>query len=326
MSHSISRRAFTLVELLVVIAIIGILIALLLPAVQAAREAARRAQCTNNLKQLALAFHNYHDTYKMFPISITGHPNYNWTQKGHSCLTGLLPYIEQQPLYDQIDFDLPIGDGVPGGPNYNVNTAVAQTPVSGFLCPSDDNEDGVMANTRYVPTTLWAVSNYTASGGSLWTRGDAACRHFWPKGRGYPPYDGLLYGNNGFISPNLPPFTPKIINTRMRDIFDGSANSFACGEIVPKWRAHCAWYWFAMFSFVGPPLNYESVYLMNNPGASRESRWMDWTNVYGFYSRHPGGANFGMADGSVRFISDTIDVFTYRMLGNINDGEPIQVP
>ncbi|MFH1921283.1 MAG: DUF1559 domain-containing protein, partial [Planctomycetota bacterium] len=115
------RQAFTLVELLVVIAIIGILIALLLPAVQAAREAARRAQCINNAKQLALAMHNYHDVFKVLPASYRGTVP-GWTANNmvaHSWMQAILPFIEQQPLYDQIDFSLPYGGGNPGDANYN---------------------------------------------------------------------------------------------------------------------------------------------------------------------------------------------------------------
>ena len=135
------RVAFTLVELLVVIAIIGILIALLLPAVQAAREAARRSQCTNNLKQLGLALHNYHDTFKKLPPTIHDQP-WDWgttspTQKG-SWLVRLLPFVEQQSIWDCLDFN--------GNTEHNSVTAsgqpVHEIVISGFICPSDDH-DGV---------------------------------------------------------------------------------------------------------------------------------------------------------------------------------------
>ncbi len=129
------RAGFTLVELLVVIAIIGILIALLLPAVQAAREAARRTQCSNNCKQIGLALHNYHDTHRSFPmamfISFTD-PAAPGSVNAQSWGTALLPYMEQQPLYDQLDHSLapcqPIGSVA--------NIAVICTPVAGFVCPS----------------------------------------------------------------------------------------------------------------------------------------------------------------------------------------------
>src|SRR5688500_11330903 len=120
------RRAFTLVELLVVIAIIGILVALLLPAVQAARESARRMQCSNNLKQLGLAFHNYHDNYKQFPMAwfITGTTPWNSKAWGVS----LLPFIEQQPLHDQYDSKRLA--------NFGNNPTVIRTPIAVFICPS----------------------------------------------------------------------------------------------------------------------------------------------------------------------------------------------
>ena len=129
------RRGFTLVELLVVIAIIGILIALLLPAVQAAREAARRMQCSNNLKQIGLALHNYHTTNKAFP------PGAFWVcPEGElwrgSILIRLLPYIEQQPLYDQFDFTVPTD----GQTEANTGTLLVANIVPPYVCPSDTNE------------------------------------------------------------------------------------------------------------------------------------------------------------------------------------------
>src|SRR5882724_6154407 len=144
MSQSLSRRAFTLVELLVVIAIIGVLVALLLPAVQAAREAARRMKCVANEKQIVLAFHNYHDIHKQFPINVSSHPDYTRTAKQGSWHSAILPFIEQQALFNRIDVNLPIGDI----DNRNTNTDVAQTPVKIFLCPSDDTKGGVMIGTR----------------------------------------------------------------------------------------------------------------------------------------------------------------------------------
>src|SRR5689334_3146917 len=140
------RRGFTLIELLVVIAIIGVLIALLLPAVQAAREAARRAQCTNNLKQIALAVHNYADTHGRYPIARGTRPArpYDITSRyNYSGFAQILPYLEQRPVYDAINFNLTvtIQDG---------NTTVISSVVAAFLCPSENQKAPLeTAGTNY---------------------------------------------------------------------------------------------------------------------------------------------------------------------------------
>lgn len=198
-------RGFTLVELLVVIAIIGILVALLLPAVQAAREAARRMQCSNKLKQLGIALHNYHDTYKAFPstpggngvLSANGGSVQNWMRWGG--LASLLPYVEQQALYDSIDFRFQWDstDGTSGG---LTNRQVTRTRLDeAFTCPSDPGSS-VNYSAAHSPTS------YCFSRGpqSHWDRGSGneagiADGQYWP---------------------------------RFRDILDGTANTFAMGEAV----------------------------------------------------------------------------------------------
>src|SRR3954469_1594045 len=147
---------FTLVELLVVIAIIGVLVALLLPAVQAAREAARRMQCTNNLRQLGLALHNYHDVNLTFPL------NYRPVAGGtYSWMQAILPYIEQQNLYSQIT--------IGGTVALANNTMVANTPIKTFRCPSDGlNQNGMMTGASDGGGTK-AITNYKANCGAAWT-------------------------------------------------------------------------------------------------------------------------------------------------------------
>jgi prepilin-type processing-associated H-X9-DG protein len=310
----------------VVIAIIGILIALLLPAVQAAREAARRAQCTNNIKQLTLALHNYHDVYKTFPSGYRGTVG-GWDARvlmAHSWMQAILPFIEEQPLYDQIDFALPLGSGNPGDATYNTNTAVSRTVVDTFLCPSDANQGGLMGSRANSGGTS-AVNNYKACAGSNWGWGDAVCRHTFVRGGHWSNSANGLDQGNGIIMRNNNNYRQAWV--RMAEVEDGTSNTFAIGEAVPRWCTHTWWWHFnGTTATCGVPLNYVSDYIRNNPTtASLESRWGDWGNNYSFMSRHPGGANFGICDGSVTFVSDTIDITTYRMLANRGDGVPTQL-
>jgi len=323
------RRGFTLVELLVVIAIIGILIALLLPAVQAAREAARRTSCTNNLKQLDLGIHNYHDVNKTFPFSYSGNQAWNWRMTGMSFLTGLLPYIEQQPLYSQ---------WTPGqNGRYGNNEAVSQTVVSVFLCPSDMNYGGLTnecARGGYNynrSNTAYAVTNYRGCSGSNWGRGDAVCRFCEARGRFGSRPDicdddrGMQFGN-GVFPENY--FNDVGNITKIGDITDGTSSTFTFGETVINWAQNEYWYYYdCTHSNVAIPLNYVPDVVKNGSETMESFMPKDWDMLpYGFYSRHPGGANFGLADGSVRFISNNIDLLTYRHLGNMGDGLPAQAP
>jgi len=160
-------RAFTLIELLVVIAIIAVLIALLLPAVQQAREAARRTQCKNNMKQLGLALHNYHDTFKLFPASmyfsnfpsggLVGYQQSNGaTQHGPSWLVAMLPYFDQAPLYNQVNFTQSMGSAA--------NALVVGTNIAGLKCPSDAYNVQKFQDTGNMGPNLWARGNYAACG------------------------------------------------------------------------------------------------------------------------------------------------------------------
>jgi len=310
------RQGFTLVELLVVITIIGILIALLLPAVQAAREAARRIQCTNNLKQLALALHTYHDKHKMFPVNYGNCSQVSCFDvnlaTGHSWLTGALTYIEQRALYEQIHFEGPASVLV--DPD---NEAISMTVVSAFLCPSDSNRKGAMNGRSNDGKNLYrAVTNYKAVAGANWGWGNFVVSQ--PTGRWPGSTDGLDHGN-GIICRNGSSLLENI--TGLADIRDGTSNTFAIGESVPAWCTHTWWYWWnASTATCAIPLNYQVGQINMEKSAG------DWSNNYSFLSRHPGGAGFGMCDGSVTYISDNIDINIYRSLATINGGEAVKLP
>jgi prepilin-type N-terminal cleavage/methylation domain-containing protein len=329
------RCAFTLVELLVVIAIIGILVALLLPAVQAAREAARRTQCGNNLKQLGLAVHNYHDTYKSFPISYgtadTAGAQYNANNTGKSWFVGILPFIEQQPLHDQIVFNVPLNWTDPTT-NLQPNTVVAMTVLEAFLCPSDGtNRKGLMdgrANVGAVaptnPTGVWAVNNYKGVAGGNWAWGDHNVSQ--ENAKVGNTNSGLDHGN-GFVCRNGS--TAGSGNSQrqfitMSSVLDGTSNTFFVGEAIPSWCTHSWWWWFnGSTATCGVPLNYRKQQI--GPGGLFNAAG-DWGRNYSFFSMHPGGGQFGLGDASTRFISEDIDINTYRWLATISGGESAQTP
>jgi prepilin-type N-terminal cleavage/methylation domain-containing protein/prepilin-type processing-associated H-X9-DG protein len=315
------RPAFTLVELLVVIAIIGILVGLLLPAVQAAREAARRMQCSNNVKQLGLAFHNYESAVKSFPINFAtrgqlgfGNDGPGIANSGRSWMQMILPYIEQTNLYNNIDFTqgLQPKNSLPTTP-VGRNRIVAATVIPGFLCPSDDgNEGGTLLNRSDLnetsaPADRWAVTGYKACAGQNW--GWGVFSPVMGIGKNGGQTDGLNRGD-GIISSNQ---TNVNSRTRIGDITDGTTNTFIIGEAMPAWSQ---WNWWynpnACTATCAIPLNR----VLKVPRAVN-----DWPNNYGFASRHTGGANFGLGDGSVRFISDNIDTLTYRAMATVSGGE-----
>ena len=309
-------RGFTLVELLVVIAIIGVLVALLLPAVQAAREAARRSQCQNNAKQLALAIQTYESAHGRIPDN--SDPN-TATSPGHSWITRILPNIEQANLYSQLKFKVTRHDPQ--------NFKVSQTVIPALLCPSDlVDHDGTMsprANTS--PTAHGgtdnlprAVNNYKACWGSSWAQafGRWKCGFVVDAAQRQENVDRLKGIMNGIESAGRP--------MRLRDVTDGTSNTFAIGEAVP---AACDFTWWYMFNgTVGTtctPLNEappDGAVAWDDPnsippyGVPPAGYWF-WSNA-AFRSRHTGGAYFGMADGSVRFVDESIDYSTYVALGS----------
>lgn len=293
------RRALTVVELLICIAVVGVLIAILLPAVQMAREAARRMKCRSNLKDLGVALHCYHDVYKAFPINTTF--NHDVFEKGESrsWLQCVLPNVEQSPLFERIKV----------GASITQNQAVAESAIPSFLCPSDPNE-GHMDNRAGVPAS-WSLglTNYKSCAGSNWAWGPFVAA--WPRGRFANDADGLSDGN-GLICEGR----NGLRLTRIADVTDGLSCTFAIGEAVPRWSKWTWWYYHnGVTATCAIPLNYQP------PNISRNDNWGDWQTNYGFMSRHPIGGNFCFADGSVKFVTDAVDLNTYRALATINGGE-----
>ncbi len=319
--------AFTLVELLVVIAIIGILIALLLPAVQAAREAARRSNCSNNLKQMGLALHNYHDVNKWFP---TGNYLATWgagdTYKGNS-LQRLLPYIEQQPLYQTLDFRFQVGSntGLTVPPNSTVPPAkyLYQLVIPTYKCPSDDIPDlwngGFCANydASTGPTPLSGAGSPTCScamGNTYMTMVQNTC--------------GISLSGKGECIPSGPfvrggGCTPYFC--KMSDVTDGLSNTIFYGEKRPKCSVHAALNWIdangkAMLSTL-MPINYDTCRDSAIGNFTDPCNFnCNWNSELAFRSLHPGGAQFMLGDASVRFIGQTIDFCTLNRLGDKADG------
>ncbi len=288
------RQAFTLVELLVVIAIIGILVALLLPAVQAAREAARRMQCSNNIRQLGLATHNYESAYNRLPsgwvsLGLSGEPGWGWS-------AALLPFMEGGNVTNQIDWRIPIED--------SIHDAIRVTVIPSFICPSDpfgnvfeigeDHGGHTHITTAFSNESvdegdkLFSISksNYIAMFGTFELE-DA-------------PYagDGMYFGNS------------KI---KFRDVTDGLSNTIMVGERSSQlggsiWHGNIPEAAESQARIVG---------VADHPPNSPLGHFED------FRSYHTGGANFMRADGSVQWVPDTLDENVYRALATRSGGEVV---
>ena len=326
--HSL-RHAFTLVELLVVIAIIGILVALLLPAIQAAREAARRTQCINNLKQMGLSLQNFHDTYKKFPVGEADDDNHNW-----GWMVYTLPFTEETTLYDKMKADTAnfwtppnMGGGLNkftasdnnidgktrAETNLTAGGGAAGTLIGTFVCPSDtlpDKDDNGFAKTNYVGSIGSAPSTNVNYG---------TC-HSPPQGKDWTGV--FLFANHNEYT----------YVTRMADLTDGTSKTIGVGEAAasanvrtdkiddgnyPTWAGGqgggCSGPKGSVFRFM------DTGYELNKTATVGES---DKT----FRSRHPGGGNFLLMDGSTSFISDGVDIAVYRGLGTRAGGESVSVP
>lgn len=317
------RVGFTLVELLVVIAIIGVLVGLLLPAVQMARESARRSSCQNNLRQLAIAVHNSADANRRFPFN--GDPRTKTgvyvagdTTAAHwSWIARTLPYLEQKPLYDlaQIAGNLsPLTDPAVDTVNGPGIRQAIGTELKIILCPSDGRAQGAKTDRPHFTSIPVALTSYKGVAGSNWAWGN------WVVVDPRP-----IYGSDGLSSGNGLMFAEDVkVKTTFALVTDGTSNTFMIGEDLPESNLHCSWpYSHHATGTCAIPLN---TGLPRPTTTPIDTTPANWQNVYSFRSRHPGGGQFSMVDGSVTFISQTVDLAIYRALATIDGGEVAGVP
>jgi prepilin-type N-terminal cleavage/methylation domain-containing protein len=314
-----SRPAFTLIELLVVIAIIAVLIALLLPAVQQAREAARRTQCKNNLKQMGLAIHNYHDVYLCFPPGYLGESpgnpggcgtinNTAAAPPGWGWAVFIMPFVDQANLYNALDpGHKQTVCSTPTGAQNNPNVgspALQDKLIPVYLCPSAIDPD--LNPTREPSPSDHAKSNYAGIVGVDWT--------------GLNPTNGrkaVFVNGTKHIS-------------RIRDTTDGTSNTLAIGE---KYRRDVdsnlqvqitGEYHGAQWVGVAPDLRISAC--VGQLGSTGSTFAVNGASINAFASKHAGGAQFLLTDGSVRFISENADQNTLSYLGTMNDGQVVDAP
>ncbi|WP_165068465.1 DUF1559 family PulG-like putative transporter [Paludisphaera rhizosphaerae] len=348
---STRRRGFTLIELLVVIAIIAVLIALLLPAVQAAREAARRAQCVNNLKQIGLAMHNYHSSQGSFPIgqakvyggSSTG-TLYNYATFGH--LAMLLPYMEQTAVFASCNFSLPATTDVIG---QAANSTAVNTRLSTLFCPSDgagtntylNNYHGSMGTT----TDVWGTVS-TSSTGVFNTMGPAVSLGSITDGSSntVSHAEALIgnvssnlrgrkgtvsaSGNSAYVLTDIRSYSPANSQAAVNTAVQTCQQQFISTPATASTRGQ---YW-----AVGAPGQSLTNTIVSPNGGGQATfsfcgGWSttcsgcsaDFSNLFVNSSNHSGGINVGLADGSVRFIKDSISPTTWMSIGTVNSGEVI---
>ncbi|MBX3439882.1 MAG: DUF1559 domain-containing protein [Planctomycetaceae bacterium] len=327
------HRGFTLIELLVVIAIIGILVALLLPAVQFAREAARRTQCRNNLKQMGLALHNYHDAYLTFPPGLVSRlADPHWTMPpggctaapedlgpGWSFFSRMLPFLEEGNFYASIDFDVPL--------SHPSNAEARQHVVKHYRCPSDPGppviaiyDCGDPPSDSNIPTVMLsgvASTSYVGSLGGAKTGGDPLYGCYE-----HQPFNGIFHRN---------------VSVGIRDITDGTSSTIGIGE---RHSGFVRSAWAGIMAGQEVTFNFDMNPTPYNPSLpacqywrpaivavvahSRQSSMNDPTGSTGqFYSPHTGGGIFLLMDGSARMVSANIRKETMWALCTRNNGEVI---
>jgi prepilin-type N-terminal cleavage/methylation domain-containing protein len=310
-----TRSGFTLVELLVVIAIIGILIGLLLPAVQAAREAGRRMQCQNNLKQIGLAMHNYHDVHKTLPFA-SGY-NYAGPANTGTWAAFILPYLEEQSVYDLFNFDYPMWNAL--------NQRAVTTVVATYLCPSDPMvADPIIKNRPEVgssnPTSTLALCYPVSMGPTaayecpLCPAGNLPSANNWC-------CQGYLFGAASPPGNAVGMFGRYPRSFRFSEVRDGLSHTIMAGETIP---AHCGWNGAYNNNFPIAATNVP-INTMDSDGGNPYLPNAYLTTAM-FKSLHPGGAGFVMGDGSVHFFDELVDFKVYNAMGTRAGNELVQVP
>lgn len=307
-------RGFTLVELLVVLAILAVLLGLVLPAVQRIRESAARLRCANNLKQLALACHAYHDPNRCLPAGQVGpykkqpgQPYYGWGPDSiaWSWLARLLPYVEQDNLYRQ--------GGIPA--KTLRQSGIAADRLTIFLCPSDEeSEAGPRTEAGNLEGFPVGRASYKGVSGANWGYDEGEGHPIatdWPNRGTNGSFDGLIHGDGALGRADA--FHPR----RLTDFTDGTGNTFLLGEDVNAANRWLSWpYANNAYGTCAIPPN------AHKPDGGAYDPF-DWSNVWSFRSRHPGGLQFAFADGSVHFVRDSIPLSTYRALATIAGGEVV---
>jgi type II secretory pathway pseudopilin PulG len=305
------RWGFSVLELLVTIAVLAILLALLMPAVQTSREAARRVECGNKLKQVGLALHNYHDSHHILPVATSYGPPWGVTRQHWSWTARILPYLEQEQLYDLMSFQ---SHGLDATPRLTVNgqpvsnLSLISGNLAAMLCPSDSLAADPRTRADDAVNTVLGLTCYAASVGD----------HKNLSGEGHPSVDAYRFGNFATGPSQLRGVISRGgWSARFDDVKDGLSSTFFVGEVIPAW---CDWQDWGHQNFASTAhginfRNHDFQIGLLLPSDSDESCV--------FRSWHERGAQFLFGDGTVRFLSENMDRATYRALASRSGAESV---